>query len=261
MQDGGTDWRTIRVLDVASGKETSDKVEWAKFTMGAAWMKDGSGFFYARYPEPPADAKFQALNENHRIYFHRLGTAQSEDRLVYETPDKPGLSHYPGVTDDGRWLVVTTTEGTDDRYEISVIDLRDPAWKPRRIFAGLENQWGAIGNVGSVFYWTTNRGAPRGRIVSLDVAAEKVGPEAVREIVPESAATLDGASLIGGAADPRLSGRCAHRGPPLHARRQGGRHHRLSGDRHGVGLRRRAGRSRDLLRLHQLQLSDDDLPL
>ncbi|MFD0946929.1 prolyl oligopeptidase family protein [Sphingomonas canadensis] len=198
VQDGGTDWRSIHVMDVATGKVLDDKVEWAKFTMGAAWAKDGSGFFYSRYPEPPADAKFQALNENHKVYFHKLGTPQSADRLVYETPSKPLLSHYVGITDDGGWLVITTTEGTDNRYEINVIDLSDPKWTPRAIFPGLEDEWSPIGNIGSTFYWSTNHGAPRGRIVSLDVKAAKVGKDAVKEIVPQSDATLDGASIVGG---------------------------------------------------------------
>ncbi len=128
VQDGGTDWRTLKVIDVDTGQETGDKIEWVKFTLGASWAKDGSGFFYSRYPEPPEGAKFQALNENHRIYFHKLGTPQSADRLVYETADAPKLSHYAGVTDDGRWLVISTSEGTDNKNMVHVIDLTDPKW-------------------------------------------------------------------------------------------------------------------------------------
>ncbi len=86
VQDGGSDWRVAHVLDVATGKETGDVVHGMKFTLAAAWAKDGSGFFYSRYPEVAEAEKFQALNENHRIFFHRLGTPQSADRLVYATP-------------------------------------------------------------------------------------------------------------------------------------------------------------------------------
>ncbi|WP_448661771.1 prolyl oligopeptidase family serine peptidase [Sphingomonas sp. CJ20] len=195
IQDGGTDWRTARVLDVATGKDLPDTVHGMKFTLSAVWAKDGSGFFYARYPDVAADAKFQALNENHRIYFHTLGTPDSADRLVYETPDTPKRSHYPQVTDDGRWLVITTSEGTDDRYQITLVDLRDPKATPRTLIAGLENSWSLAGNEGTKFYWTTNKGAPRGRIVTMDVSAANPQPQA---LVAEDAATLEGAAIIGG---------------------------------------------------------------
>ncbi|MEN3749207.1 prolyl oligopeptidase family serine peptidase [Sphingomonas sp. HF-S3] len=195
IQDGGSDWRTMKVIDVATGRETGDEVSWAKYTMGASWAKDGSGFYYSRYPEPPADAKFQALNENHKVYFHRLGTPQSADRLVYETPDKPKLGHYAGITDDGRYLVISTTEGTDNRNLVHVIDLKDPQLKPRQIIGELKNDWSVIGNTGSLFYFSTNAGAPRERIVTIDIASNDLTP---KEIVPQSEATLGGASIVGG---------------------------------------------------------------
>ncbi|AJP72844.1 prolyl oligopeptidase family serine peptidase [Sphingomonas hengshuiensis] len=196
IQDGGTDWRTAKLLDVATGKDTGDTVHGMKFALSAAWAKDGSGFFYARYPDVAADAKYQALNENHKIYFHRIGTAESADRLVYETPAEPKRSHYPQVTDDGRWLVITTSEGTDDRYQITLIDLHDPKWTPRTLIAGLENSWSLAGNQGTKFYWTTNKGAPRVKVVTMDVAAPNPQPH---ELIAEDAATLEGAGIIGGA--------------------------------------------------------------
>lgn len=192
VQDGGTDWRTLKVLDVATGA-VSDPVEWVKFS-SIAWAKDGSGFYYSRFPEPAAGAKFQATNENQQVYFHRLGTAQAADRLIYATPDQPKRGHVAQVTDDGRWLVVTTAEGTDNRYEVTVIDLAAPRSKPRTIFPGLENQWSLVGNVGTTFYWLTNKDAPRLRIVSTDLAA---ATPAIREVVPEDKDTLNDATLVG----------------------------------------------------------------
>jgi prolyl oligopeptidase len=194
VQDGGSDWRTIRVIDVATGKETGDEVSWAKYVMAASWAHDGSGFFYSRYPEPPAEAKYQALSENHRVYFHKLGTKQSEDRLVYETPTSPKLSHYAGITDDGRYLVISTTEGTDNKNLVTIVDLQDPDWKPKTIIGELKNDWSAIGNVGTKFYFSTNAGAPRDRIVTIDIASADLKPH---EVVAESEATLSGASLAG----------------------------------------------------------------
>ncbi len=195
IQDGGSDWRTMKVIDVATGKETGDEVSWAKYGMGASWAKDGSGFYYSRYPEPPADAKFQALNENHKVYFHKLGTPQGADRLIYETPDKPKLGHYANLTDDGRYLVISTTEGTDNRNLVHVIDLKDPQLKPKQIIGELKNDWTPIGNVGSVFYFSTNAGAPRERVVTIDIASNDLTP---KEIVPESQATLGQATIVGG---------------------------------------------------------------
>lgn len=194
VQDGGTDWRTLHVLDVATGKELTDKVEWVKFS-ALAWAKDGSGFFYSRFPAPEAGAKFQALNQNQAVYFHRLGASQADDKLIYATPEHPKRGHLAQVTDDGRWLVITSTEGTDERYEITVLDLTNPAAKPRTVIKGLENQWDFIGNEGSVFTFVTNKDAPRLRIVALDVAAAS---PTVREIVAQDSAVLNGASMIGG---------------------------------------------------------------
>ncbi len=193
IQDGGTDWRTLKVLDVATGKDTGDQLEWVRGL--GNWLKDGSGFFYTRYPEPPAGQQFQALALNATVYFHKLGTPQSADRLVYATPDLPKRGHYGSVTADGRWLVIYTTEGTDNRNELTLVDLKSADWKPRRLIEGLNNDWSVVGNIGSKFYVQTNKDAPRDRIVTMDVA--QANPEPV-EIVAEDKAVLDGSGIIGG---------------------------------------------------------------
>ncbi len=192
VQDGGTDWRTVRVLDVATGRPLADEIRWVKFS-NLDWAKDGSGFFYSRFPEPREGQQFQSLNENHVVYFHRLGTPQSEDRRVFATPDRPRLNNNGEVSDDGRWLIVYSSEGTDARYEVNLIDLTQPNAAPRRIVSGFENDWTYLGNQGARFFWSTNKGAPRQRIVAMDVGR----PEALTEIVAEDAATLDGASIVG----------------------------------------------------------------
>ncbi len=198
VQDGGTDWRTARILDVATGELLPETLKGMKYTIGASWAKDGSGFFYSRYPDPPEGEEYQAVSTDHRVYFHRLGTDQADDRLIYATPDHPTYSHYPYVTHDGNWLIVITTEGTDSRYEVTLIDLTDPQAQPRTIIPGLENEWSYAGNVGATFYWATNRDAPRMRVVTMDVSDPQAGPDNVAEIVPESDATLEGAAIIGG---------------------------------------------------------------
>jgi prolyl oligopeptidase len=193
VQEGGTDWRVVRVLDVASGKVLPDEVKWVKFS-ALDWAKDGSGFYYSRFPEPKAAQQFQSLNENHSVYFHRVGTPQSEDRLVYADPARPKLSNVVQVSDNGRWLIVTSSEGTDERYDVTLIDLNQPKLEPRRLITGLRNQWDYAGNIGTNFYWVTNEGAPRLRIVSIDISTP--GPQ-VKELVAEDEATLGGASIVG----------------------------------------------------------------
>jgi prolyl oligopeptidase len=193
VQEGGTDWRTVRVLDVATGQPTTDEVRWVKFS-NLDWAKDGSGFYYSRFAEPAAGTQFQSLNENQQVYFHLLGTPQSEDRLVYATADRPRLGHSAEVSEDGRWLIVYSSEGTDARYEINLIDLAQADARPRRLVTGFEHDWTYLGNRGDVFYWQTNNGAPRQRIVSTDVSRPEL---TISQIVPEDAATLQGASIVG----------------------------------------------------------------
>lgn len=192
IQDGGSDWRVLRVLDVATGRVLDDEIRWVKFS-GFEWAKDGSGFYYSRFPEPAAGQEFQSLNENQAIYFHRIGTPQSEDRLVFSQPDRPRLGNGGQLTDDGRWLIVTSSEGTDARYEVTLIDLTQPNAEPRRLITAMEYDWTYLGNQGTRFIWQTNNGAARQRIVAMDIA----DPAALTEIVPEDEATLTGASIVG----------------------------------------------------------------
>ena len=122
------------------------------------------------------------------------GTPQSEDRLVFATPDRPRLSNRAEVSEDGRWLIVSSSEGTDARHEITLIDLTRPGAAPRRLIAGFEHEWAYLGNEGTTFYWRTNNGAPRQRIVSTDIARPRL---VIRELVAQDAATLDDASIVG----------------------------------------------------------------
>ncbi|MCR5871955.1 MULTISPECIES: prolyl oligopeptidase family protein [unclassified Sphingomonas] len=194
IQDGGSDWRTVKVLDVATGKTLDDEVKWIKFS-NLAWAKDNSGFYYSRFPAVKEGETFQALNENQAVYFHKLGTSQDADKLIYATPETPKRGHFAQVTDDGGWLVITTTEGTDNRYEITILNLKDPAARPRTIVKGLENEWSLAGNIGSKFFWTTDKGASRKKVVTMDVAA--ANPVAT-DLIPEDAATMEGAGIVGG---------------------------------------------------------------
>jgi len=193
IQDGGSDWRTLHVLDVTTGRRLDDEIKWVKFSE-LAWDGDGRGFFYSRFAEPTPGQAYQQLNINQQVYYHRIGTQQSEDRLLYATPDRPKLNHSVETTHDGRYALVTSTAGTDERHELILFDLAEPKSKPRRLIKGFVNEWALAGNKGSKFYFRTNMGAPRQRVVILDVAQPKPKPV---EIVPETADTLVGLSLVG----------------------------------------------------------------
>lgn len=201
IQDGGSDWRTIRVLDVKSGRPVADEVRWAKFT-NIAWV-GSEGFLYSRFAEPAKGEEFQALNENQTLYFHRIGTSQSEDQVVYRTPDRPKLGHTAQVTHDGRWVVITSSEGTDDRYELKRISLtvgREGKTRPvrewviERLVDGLEYDWQLIEGIGDTLYFVTNKGAPRLKVVQFDLSKRN---NIFIDVIPERAEVLSRAQIVG----------------------------------------------------------------
>ncbi len=188
----GTDWRTIRILDIESGKLLDDEVAWAKFSP-ITWTRDGAGFFYSRFPEPEKQAAFGAPVTGHAVYYHALGTPQSQDRLVYSTPERPHLIHMAGVTDDGRYAVIYSSPGSGGSA-LTVLDLASADWSPHIIVEDFEHYWSIAGNVGTKLFLTTQKRAERGKIVTLDLADAE--PQ-FRDVVPEKEAVLSSASLLG----------------------------------------------------------------
>ena len=194
VQDGGSDWRTARITEVDSRRVLDDNLEWLKFT-GLSWAKDGSGFYYSRYPAVESEAKFQSLNMNQAVYFHRLGTPMSDDALIYAQPDNPEWGYTATVTDDGLHLVITVWKGTDDRYQIVHQVLTDPGAEPEILIEGFDNDYTLVGNVGNELYFRTNKEAPRNRLIAIDV--DNPDPESWREVIPQAADVLNDVSLVG----------------------------------------------------------------
>lgn len=192
MQDGGTDWRTIRILDVESGEIFEDEIAWARFS-SIAWVKDGSGFFYSRFPAPEKEAAFGAPVAGHAVYFHSLGTLQSKDRLVYSTPEQPHLMHLPGVTEDGRYAIIYSSPGSGGSA-LTVLDLTSFDLKSHAVVEGFANYWSVAGNVGTKLFLATQQGAERGKIVTLDLGDAE--PE-FTDLVAETNSVLNSASLLG----------------------------------------------------------------
>jgi prolyl oligopeptidase len=192
VQDGGTDWRTINILDVTSGKVLDDTVKWARFTE-ISWARDGFGFFYSRYPKP-GEGTSQARVANHAIYYHALGTDQSQDRLLYATPDKPHLLNLADVSEDGRYAMIYSTPGVGINA-LSLVDLASEDWMPRSLIDDFHAEWSVLGNVGTKLFVMTSKNAERRKVGTLELTeADPV----FEELVAEQEAVLTNAWILGG---------------------------------------------------------------
>ena len=195
VQQDGSDWRVLRVVDAADGTPLSDEVRWAKFT-NLAWV-GSEGFLYSRFPPPAEGEAFQARNYNQAVWFHRIGTPQDQDVLVYATPDHPEHAHAAQVTADGRWALITSSQSTDARHELHVIDLarRDrEGWRVRPLVQGFEHDWRLVEGIGRRLLLLTNQGAPRYRLVSVDLGRKE--PQ-FREVLAERAEVLERGAIVG----------------------------------------------------------------
>jgi prolyl oligopeptidase len=190
----GSDWIEWRVRDVATSQDLPDLIKWSKFS-GASWLKDGSGFYYSRYDEPKGEA-LQALNKNQKVFFHALGTAQDKDTLVYERPDKPDWGFGADVTEDGRFLLIVQSEGTDNRNRVFVRDLVKAGGRIEPFLDAFDASYSVIGNDGDTFYVLTNKNAPRFRLVAIQ--RSKPAEDGWRTLIPEAngTAVLEGVTMV-----------------------------------------------------------------
>lgn len=189
----GSDWNEIRVRDVETGKDLEDHIKWVKFS-NTAWTRDGKGFFYSRYDEPKEATKLADVNYFQKLYYHKLGTPQSADVLVYDRPDEKEWGFHAETTDDGRYLLIQATKGTAHKYRIFYKDLAKPDSKVMPLIDNFEAAYDFIDNVGSVFYFATDRKAPRKRIVAIDV--NKPQEANWKTVVPESQQTLVSSHMV-----------------------------------------------------------------
>lgn len=201
LSKGGSDWQTLHVLDVKTGKDLPDTVRWVKFS-GISWTQDGKGFFYSRYPQPPSGEK--AISQavvNQKLYYHRLGSPQTDDKLIYARPDLPHASLGGGVSEDGRYLYVFLENESISNNELYYVDLGnadhpDLNAKIKPLYTRNDAAYSPIGHIGDTLYLQTTLNAPRGRIV-----AAKFGdpdPAHWRVVVPEAAGVLAEATLADG---------------------------------------------------------------
>ena len=199
MAEGGADWRTLRVRDVDSGRDAADEVKWVRFSW-ISWTRDSKGFFYSRYPEPPAGRALTAALGGHALYYHRLGTPQAEDVLVYTRADLPRSIISATVGREGRYAFVRVNDGAGPVARAYFIDLGDPqkpdvraAVKPLAEDEGRD--YSVLGSSGPIVYVRTDDGAPNRRIIAIDVRDPR--REAWRTVVPEAKDPMRIASYFG----------------------------------------------------------------
>ena len=193
LSTGGSDWVEWHVRDIATGADTDDLLKWVKFS-GASWSHDHQGFFYSRYDEPDEASKLEAINYYQKLYYHRLGTPQSDDVLLYERPDEKEWGFGGGVTEDGRYLIISVWKGTDPNNLVFYKDLSDPNSPVVELIAEFEASYSFIDNDGSVFWFRTDLAAPKGRLIAIDIAQPE--PAAWQEIIPEGDDTLEGVGIL-----------------------------------------------------------------
>ena len=200
IQDGGSDWRTVKIVDVTSGVAVAEPIEWVKFS-DLVWLPDGSGVVYSRFPKPEEGTAFQSLNKDQQIFVRYLEQVGQPgvDIPIFATPDTPDLGHTARLTSDGEWMVITSSSGTDERHQIRVIRMDAPEKEVLPIVTDFDNEWTLIDGVGDTLYFTTSLDAKRLRVMKTDVGS-LVPPAGPRwtEVVPEHVATIEDAVIVGG---------------------------------------------------------------
>ncbi|MEG3898261.1 MULTISPECIES: prolyl oligopeptidase family serine peptidase [unclassified Microcoleus] len=213
LSSSGSDWQEWKVRDVETGEDLSDHLKWIKFS-GASWTHDGKGFFYSRYDEPNEKSKHEDVNYYQKLFYHKIGTPQCEDVLIYERPDQKEWGFSGGVTEDGKYLIISVWQGTETKNLIFYKDLTAPESTVVELINEFEAEYSFIDNDGSLFWLQTDLNAPLGRVIAIDtnnpppssLAADETPPSPplgkggiqgkFTEIIPEAAETLGGIGLL-----------------------------------------------------------------
>ena len=193
LSTSGSDWQEWKVRDIETGEDLQDHLKWIKFS-GASWTHDHQGFFYSRYDEPNEKTQLEDVNYYQKLYYHQLGKSQSEDVLIYHRPDQKEWGFGGGVTEDGRYLIISIWLGTDPRNLLFFKDLTNPNAEVVELINQFEADYSFIDNDDNVFYFRTDLNAPRGRVIAIDT--KNPAPENWREIIPQSAETLESVGIL-----------------------------------------------------------------
>ncbi len=193
VSDAGSDWTEWRVRNIDSGQDLDDRLKWIKFS-GVSWSADSKGFYYARYDAPGEGQKLKSINYFPKLYYHRLGDPQEQDRLVYHRPDHKEWFFGGTATDDGHYLLISVGRGTEQKNLLYFQDLRHPEKGIRPVIETWQASYEYLGNKGSRFWFLSNDDAPRGRILEIDL--ENPARKNWKEIVPQGPDTVETASMI-----------------------------------------------------------------
>ncbi len=193
ISTSGSDWQQWKVRDVETGKDLSDSLQWVKFSR-VSWTSNSQGFFYSRYDQPTGKNKFEDVNYYQKLYYHRIGTPQSKDTLIYQRSDHKEWGFSGKVTEDGQYLIISVWLGTDRRNLVFYQDLTNPDGKVVELISNFTANYSFIGNDKGVFYFRTDVNAPRGKIIAINT--QKPEPKYWHEIVPQSVDTLRNVSII-----------------------------------------------------------------
>lgn len=193
LSTAGSDWQEWKVRDVESCEDLGDHLQWIKFS-GASWTNDNRGFFYSRYDEPNEATKLEDVNYFQKLYYHQLGKPQSEDLLVYERTDQKEWGFNGGVSEDGRYLIISVWLGSDPKNLVFYKDLTNPSDQVVELISDFEANFSFIDNEGTVFWFQTDLDAPRSRVIAIDTS--NPSRDAWQEIIPQADETLEGVGLL-----------------------------------------------------------------
>ncbi|MBC8139260.1 MAG: S9 family peptidase, partial [Fibrella sp.] len=195
IASAGSDWNEWKICDIATGKDLPDTLKWIKFS-GATWAKDSSGFYYSRYAEPKLGQALQEANYFPKVYFHKIGDEQAKDTLFYERPDQKEWGFSTTISEDGKFLILYVSQGTDVRNRLFYKRLDMPSTPVVELFDALEASYSFIGNDGDTFYIATNKDAPMGKLIAVDLAKPQASNW--KPLIPTSAKDkLQSVSLFG----------------------------------------------------------------
>jgi prolyl oligopeptidase len=193
LSAAGSDWVEYRVKNIATGEDTTDHLQWIKFS-GASWTKDNQGFFYSRYDEPNEATKLEDVNYYQKLYYHRLGTAQAEDKLIYHRPDQKEWGFSGNVTEDGKYLIISVWLGTDSKNLVFYQNLEQADGGVVELISDFVASYSVIDNDGDTLWLRTDLDAPRGRVIAIDL--HHPDQDNWQEIIPQAAETLEGIGLL-----------------------------------------------------------------
>ena len=189
----GSDWQEWKVRNITNGQDLIDHIQWIKFS-GVSWTKDNQGFFYSRYDQPNEKTKLEDVNYFQKLYYHKLGTSQSEDILIYDSPEHKEWGFSGNVTEDGQYLIISVWRGSESKNLVFYKDLTNPNTEVIELINQFEAQYSFIDYQGEIFWLQTDLNAPKGRVIAININAPQ--QEKWTEIIPESEDTLQSVSIL-----------------------------------------------------------------